>query len=119
MLGESEAVGHAGDEVRDVPGVGAGAWFWRLLAPLGRGRGNVFGVSLEELSHDPLGIAHDVHDPGMAVDARKQKGAQRGKLALSGPRERVPPAWRAAYLVRALRLKRVESQRRLGNGVVH
>src|SRR4029079_2061302 len=95
------------------------AWFWRLLAPFGRERHGFFEGTLEELRHDPLGIAHDVHDPGMPVDARKQKGAQYVKLALHGFRKRDYRLLRAANVICALWLKRVEPALRLGNGVVH
>src|SRR5262249_7374544 len=102
MFGERVAVGHAGNEIRDVAGVSTRAGLWRLLAPFNRKCRRFAAVSLEKLRHDILGIAHDAHDAGVAVDAGEPEDTQRVELALHDFSEGNPRARRAANIVRAL-----------------
>src|SRR6185295_11792943 len=76
MLGQRVAVGHAGDEVRDMAGMGWRAAWRRLLAPFGRQRGGVVAVALEQVADHARGILHDVGDARMAVDLGREEGAE-------------------------------------------
>jgi len=75
MLGQREAVGHPGDEVRDVPGIKCCAARRRRFTPFGRKRLGLGAVALEEILHHIFGLAHDAHDTFVPVDVGGEKGA--------------------------------------------
>src|SRR5262245_52485836 len=81
VLGKREAIGHSGDEIGDMAGIGAGALRGRAVAPVGRkglGRG---AVALEQVADDGHGVGHDADDALMPVDAGKEEGAQEIEVA--------------------------------------
>ena len=113
MLGEGEAVGHAGDEIRDVAPIGARVAGQRGLAPFRRQRRRVGAIALEQVSHDALGLGHDANDALMPVDAGGEKGAQGIEVAAHRFGERDDGVRRVAHIVGADRGEALEAAARV------
>src|SRR5215510_12325795 len=87
MLGKRKAIGHSGDEIGDVAGIGAAALRRRSVAPIGRkgvGRG---AVALEQVAYHARGVGHDADDALVPVDAGEEEGAQDIEVAAQLVRE--------------------------------
>src|SRR5262245_2734164 len=117
MLGERKAIGHSGDEIRDVAGIGAGALRRRSVPPVGRKGLGCSAVALEQVADHARGVGHDADDALMPVDAGEEEGAQDIEVAAHLLREGDDGMRRMADFGDASRPKRLKPPPALGRCV--
>src|ERR1700756_2539469 len=105
VLGQCEAVGHAGDEIADPPRPRRFALVRRAVAPFARQVGRRLLVAREKIDHDIFGLTHDAHHAFMAVHVLFQErlDAGLGLRNVGRERDQLPPT--VADIIGRLRLR--------------